>query len=269
MTESVEIAMCGKYVHLHDAYKSIVESFTHGGVANDVHVNIRWVDTEKIEEEGPETHLAGIHGILVPGGFGDRGIEGKVAAVRYAREKGIPFLGICLGLQIAVIEFARNVAGLEKANSAEFDPDSPHPVIDLMLEQRGIAMMGGTMRLGAYPCRVAESTLAHRLYGSLEIQERHRHRFEVNNAYRKPLTDAGLVISGVSPDGELVEMIELPDHPFFIGCQFHPELKSRPNRAHPLFKGLVGAAKAYRRDHDTGQGEQSVLHQGDDWREGR
>jgi CTP synthase len=269
MTESVEIAMCGKYVHLHDAYKSIVESFTHGGVANDVHVNIRWVDTEKIEEEGPEAHLAGVHGILVPGGFGDRGIEGKVTAVRYAREKGIPYLGICLGLQIAVIEFARHVAGLERANSSEFDQDSPHPVIDLMLEQRGIAMMGGTMRLGAYPCRIVEGTLAHRLYGALDIEERHRHRFEVNNAYRKALTDAGLVISGVSPDGELVEMIELPDRPFFIGCQFHPELKSRPNRAHPLFKGLVGAAKAYRREHDTGQGEQSVLHHGDDWREGR
>jgi CTP synthase len=255
-------------VHLHDAYKSIVESFTHAGVANDVHVNIRWVDTEKVEEDGPEAHLAGVHGILVPGGFGDRGIEGKVAAIKYARENCIPFLGICLGLQVAVIEFARNVAGLKGANSSEFDQDSPHPVIDLMLEQRSRTMMGGTMRLGAYPCRITEGSLAHRLYGVQEIDERHRHRFEVNNAYRKALTDAGMVVSGVSPDGELVEMMELPDRPFFIGCQFHPELKSRPNRAHPLFKGLVGAAKAYKREHDTGQGEQSVIH-GDDWREGR
>jgi len=268
MTESVEIAMCGKYVHLHDAYKSIVESFTHAGVANDVHVNIRWVDTEKIEQDGPETHLAGVHGVLVPGGFGDRGIEGKVSAIKYARENNIPFLGICLGLQVAVIEFARSVAGLKGANSSEFDQDSPHPVIDLMLEQRSRTMMGGTMRLGAYPCRITEGSLAHRLYGATEIDERHRHRFEVNNAYRKALTDAGMVISGVSPDGELVEMMELPDRSFFIGCQFHPELKSRPNRAHPLFKGLVGAAKAYRREHDTGQGEQSVIH-GEDWREGR
>jgi CTP synthase len=268
MTESVEIAMCGKYVHLHDAYKSIVESFTHGGVANDVHVNIRWVDTEKIEEEGPEAHLAGVHGILVPGGFGDRGIEGKVMAVRYARENGVPYLGICLGLQVAVIEFARHVAGLEGANSSEFAPDGPHPVIDLMLEQRGMTMMGHTMRLGAYPCRITEGTLAHRLYGVRDVEERHRHRYEVNNAYRKALTDAGMVISGVSPDGELVEMIELPDRPFFIGCQFHPELKSRPNRAHPLFKGLVGAAKAFKREHDTGSGEQSLVH-GEDCREGR
>ncbi|MDD4857194.1 MAG: CTP synthase [Candidatus Krumholzibacteria bacterium] len=268
MTESIEIAMCGKYVHLHDAYKSIIESFTHGGVANDVRVNIRWVDTEKIEQEGPEAHLAGVHGILVPGGFGDRGIEGKIAAVRYARENGIPYLGICLGLQMAVIEFARDICGLSGANSSEFDPDSPYPVIDLMLEQRSRTMMGGTMRLGSYPCRITEGTLAHRLYGSLETAERHRHRFEVNNAYRKTLTDAGMVISGVSPDGELVEMIELPDQPFFIGCQFHPELRSRPNRAHPLFRGLVGAAKAYKREHGGCDSSPSMVHE-DEWREGR
>jgi len=268
MTESVEIAMCGKYVHLQDAYKSIIESFTHGGVANDVHVNIRWVDTEKIEQEGPEAHLAGVHGVLVPGGFGDRGIEGKVAAIRYARENKIPFLGICLGLQVAVIEYARDVCGLERANSAEFDPDSPHPVIDLMLEQRSRTMMGGTMRLGAYPCRITEGSLAHRLYGTLEISERHRHRFEVNNAYRKALTDGGMAVSGVSPDGELVEMMELPGHPFFIGCQFHPELKSRPNRAHPLFKGLVGAARTFKREHDDGH-ETPSMARGDEWREGR
>jgi CTP synthase len=268
MTESVEIAMCGKYIHLHDAYKSIIESFTHAGVANDVHVNIQWIDTEKIEQEGADAHLAGIHGILVPGGFGDRGIEGKIAAIRFAREHKIPFLGICLGLQVAVIEFARDVCGLADAHSSEFNPDTPHPVIDLMLEQRSRTKMGGTMRLGAYPCHIVEGSLAHRLYGTLDIEERHRHRYEVNNAYRKRLTDAGMAISGVSPDGELVEMIELPDRPFFIGCQFHPELKSRPNRAHPLFKGLVGAAKAFKREHDTGQGEQSMIH-GEEWREGR
>jgi len=268
MAESVEIAMCGKYVHLHDAYKSIIESFTHAGVANDVHVNIRWVDTEKIEQEGAEAHLAGIHGMLVPGGFGDRGIEGKIAAATYARERGIPYFGICLGLQVAVVEFARHACGLEGANSSEFDHDTPHPVIDLMLEQRSRTKMGGTMRLGSYPCRVTEGSLAHRLYGTVDINERHRHRYEVNNAYRKALTDGGMVISGVSPDGELVEMVELPSQPFFIACQFHPELKSRPNRPHPLFKGLVGAAKAYKREHDDGQGAPSAVPS-DEWREGR
>jgi CTP synthase len=191
-----------------------------------------------------------------------------VAAIRYARERGIPFLGICLGLQVAAIEFARDVCGLGGANSSEFDPDSPHPVIDLMLEQRSRTMMGGTMRLGAYPCRIVKGTLAHRLYGAIDIDERHRHRFEVNNAYRKALADGGMVISGTSPDGELVEMLELPDHPFFIGCQFHPELKSRPNRAHPLFKGLVGAAKAYKREHGDCDASQTIA-QGDEWREGR
>ncbi len=263
MTESVEIAICGKYVHLHDAYKSIIESFTHAGVANDVEVKIKWVDTEKIEQDGPEAHLAGVHGVLVPGGFGDRGIEGKVAALRHARENRIPFLGICLGLQIAVIEFARDVCGLADANSSEFNHDTPHPVIDLMLEQRSRTMMGGTMRLGAYPCRIVEGSLAHRLYGAFDISERHRHRYEVNNAYRRILTEGGLAISGTSPDGELVEMIELPDHPYFIACQFHPELKSRPNRAHPLFRGLVGAAKDYKRAHADCQGATSAVG-GDD-----
>jgi CTP synthase len=176
ISESVDIAMCGKYVHLQDAYKSIIESFTHAGVANDVRVNVRWVDTEKVEQEGAEAHLAGIHGMLVPGGFGDRGIEGKIAAIRYARENKIPYLGICLGLQVAVVEFARDVCGLADANSSEFNPDTQHPVIDLMLEQRSRTKMGGTMRLGAYPCRITEGSLAHRLYGALEIAERHRHQ---------------------------------------------------------------------------------------------
>ncbi|UCF04784.1 MAG: CTP synthase [bacterium] len=249
MTESVDIAICGKYVHLVDAYKSIIESFIHAGVANDVHVNIKWVDSERVEAEGAGDYLDGVHGLLVPGGFGDRGIEGKITAIRYARENGIPYLGICLGLQCAVIEFARNRCGLE-AGSSEFEPDVPHPVIDLMLEQRDRSRMGGTMRLGAYPCTIKEDTLAHRLYGTLEIAERHRHRWEVNNAYRDTLVDNGMVISGLSPDGNLVEIIEVPDHPFFIASQFHPELKSRPQRAHPLFKGLVFAAKALSQSSD-------------------
>ncbi len=241
-TESVDIAICGKYVHLVDAYKSIIESFIHAGVANDVKVNVKWVDTEKIEQGGAGKYLDGIHGILVPGGFGDRGIEGKIEAVRFARENGIPFLGICLGLQCAVVEFARNVCGLE-AGSSEFDPDVAHPVIDLMLEQRNRSRMGGTMRLGSYPCNLVEGSLAHRLYGVVEIAERHRHRWEVNNAYRDTLEEGGMLISGLSPDGSLVEVVEVASHPFFIASQFHPELKSRPQRAHPLFKGLVEAAR--------------------------
>jgi CTP synthase len=254
INEDVEIAICGKYVHLVDAYKSIIESFIHSGVANDVNVNIKWIDAEKIEKEGPESYLAKVDGILVPGGFGDRGIEGKITTIRFAREQGIPFLGICLGLQCAVIEFARSVCGLE-AGSSEFDPDVPHPVIDLMLEQRNRSKMGGTMRLGSYPCVLKEGTLAHRLYGVEEIEERHRHRWEVNNAYRETLEESGLVISGLSPGGDLVEIIELSDHPFFIASQFHPELKSRPQRAHPLFKGLVAASKDRKRARE---GERDV-----------
>ncbi len=246
VTDTVEIAIVGKYVHLADAYKSIIESFIHAGVANDVKVKIKWVDSEEVEENGAELYLKGIKGILVPGGFGDRGIEGKIMAVRYARENRIPFLGICLGLQCSVIEFARNVCGLE-AGSSEFDPDVPHPVIDLMLEQRKTSKMGGSMRLGAYPCRLQKGSLARRLYGEDIIQERHRHRWEVNNHYREILEKEGLKISGSSPDGELVEIVELEDHPFFIASQFHPELKSRPQRAHPLFKGLVAAALQYKR----------------------
>jgi CTP synthase len=253
MREDVDIAVCGKYIQIVDAYKSIIESFTHAGVANDVRVNIRWVDAENIEKDGPEAHLAGVHGILVPGGFGDRGIEGKIGAVRYARENGIPFLGICLGLQCAVIEFARNVCGIE-AGSSEFDPDCSNPVIDLMLEQRSRSKMGGTMRLGAYPCSLKGGSLAESLYGEREISERHRHRWEVNNDYRPVLEEKGLSISGLSPDGTLVEIIELPEHPYFIAAQFHPELKSRPMRAHPLFRGLVSAAKKLMRGETCGEG---------------
>ena len=209
-----------------------------------------WIETQNALTEA---YLQKVDGILVPGGFGDRGIEGKITAIRYAREHGIPFLGICLGLQCAVIEFARSVCGLE-AGSSEFDPDVPHPVIDLMLEQRSRSKMGGTMRLGSYPCALEEGTLAHRLYGVEEIGERHRHRWEVNNAYRETLEENGLAISGLSPDGDLVEIVELPDHPFFIASQFHPELKSRPQRAHPLFKGLVAAAKERKRSREGGRG---------------
>ena len=253
ITESVDVAIVGKYIQIVDAYKSIIESFTHAGVANDVHVNLRWVDAEKIEEDGPEKWLDSADGILVPGGFGERGTEGKITAVKYAREKEVPYLGICLGLQMAVIEFARNVCGLD-AGSSEFDSDVPHPVIDLMLDQRSKSKMGGTMRLGAYPCVVQKGTIAHELYGVDEISERHRHRWEVNNVYREQLAKKGLVFSGLSPDGNLVEIIELPEHPFFVAGQFHPELKSRPMRAHPLFRGLVAASKKLSRARAKGEG---------------
>lgn len=259
MTESVDIAIVGKYIQIVDAYKSIIESFTHAGVANDVHVNLRWVDAEKIEEDGPERWLDSVAGILVPGGFGERGTEGKITAVKYARENGVPYLGICLGLQMAVIEYARNVCGLD-AGSSEFDPDVPHPVIDLMLDQRSKSKMGGTMRLGAYPCKLEKGTIAHDLYGVEEISERHRHRWEVNNAYREQLAAKGLVFSGLSPDGDLVEIIELPGHPFFVAGQFHPELKSRPMRAHPLFRGLVAAAKELSRARAQGGGTVAAGH---------
>ena len=243
-SETVEIAVCGKYVHLVDAYKSIIESFIHAGAANDVKVNIKWVNAEMVEKNGVTEYLSDVDGVLIPGGFGDRGIEGKISAVKYARENGIPLLGICLGLQCVVIEFARNVCGLD-AGSSEFDQDVEHPVIDLMLEQRNRAKMGGTMRLGSYPCEIAKGSLAERLYGSLKINERHRHRYEVNNNYRGILKENGLIFSGLSPDGDLVEIVELQSHPFFISTQFHPEFKSRPQRAHPLFKGLVKTAIEY------------------------
>ncbi len=242
--KTVEIAICGKYVHLFDAYKSIIESFIHAGAANDVKVNIKWVNAEMVEKNGVTEYLSDVDGVLIPGGFGDRGIEGKILAVKYARENGIPLLGICLGLQCVVIEFARNVCGLD-AGSSEFDQDVEHPVIDLMLEQRNRSKMGGTMRLGSYPCEIVKGSLAEKLYGSVEINERHRHRYEVNNNYRETLKDNGLIFSGLSPDGDLVEIVELQSHPFFIATQFHPEFKSRPQRAHPLFKGLVKTAIEY------------------------
>jgi len=242
--KTVEIAICGKYVHLFDAYKSIIESFIHAGAANDVKVNIKWVNAEMVEKNGVTEYLCDVDGVLIPGGFGDRGIEGKILAIKYARENRIPLLGICLGLQCVVIEFARNVCGLD-AGSSEFDQDVEHPVIDLMLEQRNRSKMGGTMRLGSYPCEIVKGSLASKLYDSVEIDERHRHRYEVNNNYRETLKDNGLMFSGLSPDGDLVEIVELQSHPFFIATQFHPEFKSRPQRAHPLFKGLVKTAIEY------------------------
>ncbi|HJD29209.1 MAG TPA: CTP synthase [Candidatus Blautia avicola] len=247
-----EIAIVGKYIQLHDAYLSVVEALKHGGIASRVNVNIRWVDSEEIERQGCEPLLKGVDGILIPGGFGHRGTEGKIQAVKYARENKIPFLGICLGMQMAIVEFARDVAGFKDANSAELNPDTMHPVIYLMPEQNGVENIGGTLRLGAYPCVLKEGTKAYELYGAKEISERHRHRYEVNNDYRSALEEHGMTMAGLSPDGRIVEMIELKDHPFFIGTQGHPELKSRPNRAHPLFRGFVKAADAYGKEKRNG-----------------
>jgi len=248
----VTIAIIGKYTGLKDSYKSLIEALTHGGIANDARVNLRWVDSEEIEAHGPDRYLSEADGILVPGGFGYRGIEGKIATVRYAREKRIPYFGICLGMQCAVIEFARNVCGLS-ADSSEFDMNTKYPVIYLMerwynhrtgkVEVRsGSSQKGGTMRLGAYPCILKEDTHAFRAYGGKEVFERHRHRYEFNNAYREILTRHGLSISGLSPDGELVEIVEIEDHPWFLGCQFHPEFKSRPADPHPLFRAFIEAS---------------------------
>ncbi len=244
LSNTVEIALVGKYVELHDAYLSIVESLNHAGIHSGAHVNIRWVNSEDVEVNGAANLLRGIDGMIVPGGFGTRGVEGKIAAVQYARENKIPFLGICLGMHCAVIEFARNVLGLKAANTAEIDPDTPDPVIDIMAGQKNIDKLGGTMRLGAYPCVLAEDTISAELYGHKEISERHRHRYEFNNAYRDKMEEAGLVVAGVSPDNRLVEMVELKRdvHPYFVSVQFHPEFKSRPNKPHPLFMGLVKAA---------------------------
>jgi CTP synthase len=238
----VSIALVGKYVGLKESYKSLAEALVHGGIDHETRVNVHWLESEEVPRRGVEQTLREADGILIPGGFGTRGIEGKIETIRYARERGIPFFGLCLGMQCAVIELARHVAGLAGANSSEFDPHTSHPVIDLMADQRSVQDMGGTMRLGAYPCRIAEGSMAHKAYGVLEVQERHRHRYEFNNAYRDRLTAAGLALSGLSPDGRLVEIIELPGHPWFVATQFHPEFTSRPHRPHPLFSAFVGAA---------------------------
>lgn len=239
---TVKIAIVGKYVRLHDAYLSVIESLHHAGYETGASVEILWVDSETVTDENASCIFAGIQGMIVPGGFGDRGIEGKISACRYAREQKIPYLGICLGMQIAVIEFARHVCGLEGAHSREFNEQSPYLVIDLMPDQWCVVDKGGTMRLGAYTCKVVPGTRMQRWYGADSLSERHRHRFEFNNDYRETLTSKGLIISGTSPDERLVESVELADHPYFVGVQFHPEFKSRPNRPHPLFVGLLEAA---------------------------
>ena len=238
----VTIALVGKYTQLHDAYISVVEALKHGAVANRARLNIQWVDSEHLNEENADALLSRAQGILVPGGFGERGIDGKIRAIQYAREHRIPFLGLCLGMQLAIVEFARHVAGLADAHSAELNPRTCHPVIHLMPEQNGIEEIGGTLRLGSYPCVLKEGSKACALYGEPVIHERHRHRYEVNNDYRQILTEHGLLLSGLSPDGRIVEMIELPGHPWFVATQAHPELKSRPNRPHPLFRGFIEAA---------------------------
>jgi CTP synthase len=242
--ETVEIAMVGKYVDLTDSYKSLNEALTHGGIANECKVRVTYIDSEKIEQDGLPDSVRNADGILVPMGFGPRGTEGKIAAVRFARESKVPFFGICFGMQMAVIEFARHVCGLERANSTEVDPSTPHPVIDLMTAQRGLTQKGGTMRLGSYPCVLEEGSLARKLYNRKKTAERHRHRYEVNNSYRERLAGKGLVLAGISPDGSLVEMVELAskEHPWFLATQFHPELKSRPTDCHPLFRGFIKAA---------------------------
>lgn len=240
-TRSVNIGFVGKYIELRDAYISVVSALEHSGIWEGTKVNIKWIEAESIEQEGTRL-LEDVDGIIVPGGFGQRGVEGKIEAIRYARENKIPFLGLCLGLQCAVIEYARNVCHLEKANSTEFDPNTPYPVIDILPDQRNIKEMGGTMRLGGYRCSLKEGTLAYKLYNEPYIIERHRHRYEVNNNYRAILESNGLIVSGVYKEQDLVEIIELRDHPFFIATQFHPEFKSRPNRPHPLFTGFIKAA---------------------------
>ena len=242
----VSIALVGKYTALHDAYISVVEALKHGGVANHTSVSIKWVDSEQVTRENASEIFQDVSGILVPGGFGDRGIQGMIEAIRYAREEKLPFLGLCLGMQLSIVEFARHVLCLQDAHSIELDPSTTHPVIHLMPEQEGVENLGGTLRLGSYPCRLDPASKAFSLYGSQEICERHRHRYEVNNDYREALTKNGMLLSGLSPDGRIVEMVEIPSHPWFLATQAHPEFKSRPNRPHPLFRGFIEAALAAR-----------------------
>ena len=245
--KEVTVALVGKYTQLHDAYISVVEALKHGGIAGRCTVNIKWVDSELVTEETVDSLLSDVSGILVPGGFGTRGVEGMITACQYAREHAIPYLGLCLGMQVAIIEFARHVCGLHDAHSIELDPQTTHPVIALMPDQDEDGDIGGTLRLGSYPCELDEASKAYTLYGSKTIHERHRHRYEVNNDYRAVLTENGMLLAGLSPDGHIVEMIEEPAHPWFIATQAHPELKSRPNRPHPLFRGFVEAAINYRK----------------------
>jgi len=241
-TDEVQIALVGKYVSLHDAYISVVEALKHGGITNHATVHIKWIDSETVTPENVDELLGDCNGVLVPGGFGSRGIEGKILAIQYARTHGVPFLGLCLGMQLTIVEYARNVIGYTDAHSVELDPNTTHPVIALMPDQNGVEDIGGTLRLGAYPCVLDKDSRAYQLYGQENISERHRHRYEVNNDYRAVLAENGLRLSGLSPDGRIVEMCELTEHPFFVATQGHPELKSKPNRPHPLFKGFVEAA---------------------------
>ncbi len=245
-SHKVEIGVVGKYIELQDAYKSVYESIVHAGIANDSAIRIVRLDAEEIEEN-PAKHLAALDGILIPGGFGDRGTEGKIAAARYARENAVPYFGLCLGMQIAVIEFARHVAGLNEANSTEFDKNTPHPVIDIMEDQKDLTTKGGNMRLGACPCQLSEDSFSRHAYGASDISERHRHRFEFNNAYREKLEKAGLRIAGINPQRDLVEIVEISEHPWYVGVQFHPEFKSKPNAAHPLFANFIASALKYKK----------------------
>ena len=241
-TQEETVALVGKYIQLHDAYISVVEALKHGGIYTHTTVNIKWIDSETVTEENAEELFSDVSGILVPGGFGHRGVEGKITAIKYARTHNVPFLGLCLGMQLSIVEFARNVIGYKDAHSMELNPDTTHPVIHIMSDQIGIEDIGGTLRLGSYPCVLKDNSLAYKLYGKKEIEERHRHRYEVNNDYREVLEENGMSLCGLSPDSRIVEMVEIPSHPWFIATQAHPELKSRPNRPHPLFKGFVEAA---------------------------
>jgi CTP synthase len=262
--DRVRIAVVGKYTELVDSYKSVQEALIHGGIANDVGVDISWISSDALTSpERAAEGLESFHGLLIPGGFGVRGVEGMLDAIRHARETGLPFLGICLGLQTAIIEFARNVCGLDDSHSSEFAPECANPVISLMESQQHVTDMGGTMRLGAYPCRLRPGSLAAEVYGVPEVSERHRHRYEVSNSYRDLFAEHGLRFSGLSPDGSLVEMIELPSHPWFIGCQFHPELRSRPTRPHPLFAGFIAAAASAKRGTALQRGSRSQAPVGD------
>ena len=243
--KEVKIALVGKYIALHDAYISVVEALKHGGIASHANVHLKWVDSELVTKENVAEYLSDVDGVLVPGGFGNRGIEGMITAIRYARENKIPFLGLCLGMQLTIVEYARNVLGYHDAHSIEMNPNTMHPVIALMPDQNGVEDIGGTLRLGSYPCVLDPTSKARELYGSEEIHERHRHRYEVNNDFRAALTEGGMKLCGTSPDGRIVEMIEIPDHPWFLATQAHPEFKSRPNLPHPLFEGFVKAAVAY------------------------
>jgi CTP synthase len=245
-SHKVEIGVVGKYIELQDAYKSVYESITHAGIANDCAVRIIRLDAEEIEKD-PKKYLASLNGILIPGGFGDRGTEGKIAAAKFARENDIPFFGLCLGMQIAVIEYARNVTGLADANSTEFNPKTPYPVIDIMEDQKDLTTMGGNMRLGACPCKLVQDSNSYQAYGKELVMERHRHRYEFNNDFRKQLEDSGLRVTGVNPERDLVEIVEIPAHPWYVAVQFHPEFKSKPNAAHPLFANFIAATLKYKR----------------------